>query len=163
MAATWASNLLALVAAGWLSDRLQVRKPIILVGAAVGIAGMVGLVALVGAGQASIAQLIGINALLGVAIGVVYAPWMALFSEDVEDLRPDLQATAWGGFGLSVRLMVVVVLIVAPVVAAGGTGWSRWLLVALVCNVLFLPVVLLFGGSWRPVSRTLANARRPGN
>ncbi|MDI6102734.1 hypothetical protein QLQ12_29355 [Actinoplanes sp. NEAU-A12] len=107
-------------------------------------------------GRASLAQLIGVNALLGVASAATYAPWMALFSEDMEDLRPDLQATAWGAFGLSVRLMIVVVLVVSPVVAAGGTGWSRWLLIATLCNVLFLPVLFLFGGGWRRVPPAVA-------
>ncbi|GGQ83274.1 MFS transporter [Couchioplanes azureus] len=153
MAASWACNLPALVAAGWLSDRLRVRKPVILAGALGGIVGMVLFSAVLESGRASVAQLIGVNALLGIATAAVYAPWMALFSEDVEDLRPDLQATAWGVFGLSVRFMIVTVLVVAPIVAAGGTGWGRWLGVALACNVLFVPVMFLFGGRWRRDSR----------
>ncbi|GAB1692623.1 MFS transporter [Krasilnikovia sp. M28-CT-15] len=156
MAVTWAITLLTLIVAGRLSDRLQARKPVILVGAIGGIVGMVLFVTLADSGRASVAQLIGVNALLGVAIAATYAPWMALFSEDVEDLRPDLQATAWGAFGLSVRLMIVVVLIGSPVVAAGGAGWSRWLLIATLCNVLFLPALYLFGGGWRRVSPAAA-------
>lgn len=148
MAVTWAFNLLALVAAGRLSDRMQARKPVILAGAVSGIVGMAALIALVDSGKANVGLLVGLNALLGIAMAAVYAPWMALFSEDVEDLRPDLQATAWGGFGMSVRLMIVVVLIMSPVVAADGTRWSVWLLIAMLCNVLFLPLVFLLGGRW---------------
>ncbi|MEV6598714.1 MFS transporter [Actinoplanes sp. NPDC051346] len=149
MAATWGCNMVALVAAGWLSDRLRTRKPVILIGAVGGVAGMAYFVALVDRGQADLGQLIGIHALLGTAMAVAFGPWMALFSEDMEDLRPDLQATAWGAFGLSVRLMIVAVLIAAPVVAAGGTGWSRWLLIAMICNLFFVPLVSLLGGSRR--------------
>ncbi|OJF13487.1 OPA family glycerol-3-phosphate transporter-like MFS transporter [Couchioplanes caeruleus] len=158
MAATWGCNMVTLVAAGRLSDRLQARKPVILTGAIGGIAGMAYFVALVDGGRAGLWHLMGIHALLGIAMAVTFGPWMALFSEDVEDLRPDLQATAWGAFGLSVRLMIVGVLIAAPVVAAGGTGWSRWLFVAMLCNLLFVPAVLLLSGGRRPVSA----ARRPG-
>lgn len=157
IAGTWALNLLALVAAGWLSDRLQTRKPIMLAGALGGLVGITYLIVLVDAGQAGVGQLVVVNALLGAVMAAAYAPWMALFSEDVEDLRPDLQATAWGAYGLAVRLMIVVVLLIAPTVAAGGTGWARWLVVALICNALFVPAILLFGGGWRPAHR---NRRR---
>jgi MFS family permease len=153
IAATWALNLLALVAAGWLSDRLQTRKPIMLAGALGGLVGITYLIVLVDAGQAGVGQLIVVNALLGAVMAAAYAPWMALFSEDVEDLRPDLQATAWGAYGLVVRLMIVVVLLIAPTIAAGGSGWARWLVVALVCNALFVPAIFLFGGAWRPTRR----------
>jgi MFS family permease len=153
VAATWALNLLALVAAGWLSDRLQTRKPVMLAGALGGLVGITYLVVLVDAGQAGVGQLIVVNVLLGAVMAAAYAPWMALFSEDVEDLRPDLQATAWGVYGLVVRLMIVVVLLIAPTVAAGGTGWARWLVVALVCNALFVPAIFLFGGGWHHARR----------
>ncbi|MFI7597451.1 MFS transporter [Actinoplanes sp. NPDC049681] len=151
MAATWGATMVALVAAGRLSDRLQARKPVILAGAVGGVAVMAYFVVLVDGGRAGLAHLVGIGALLGIATAVTFGPWMALFSEDVEDLRPDLQATAWGAFGLVVRVMIVGVLVAAPVVAAGGTAWSRWLLVALLCNVLFVPGIFLLGGGWRPV------------
>jgi MFS family permease len=152
VAAAWAVNLLALVAAGWASDRMQVRKPFILAGTAAGLAAMAYLVRLVSAGQASPGQLIVVNALLGTALAVAYAPWMALFSENVEDIRPELQATAWGLFGLSVRVMIVVLLVAAPAVtAAAGGSWTTWLVFALVCNAALIPAVFLFGGAWRQV------------
>ncbi|MEV8507960.1 MFS transporter [Actinoplanes sp. NPDC051475] len=150
MAVIWGCTMVALVAAGRLSDRLQARRPVILAGAVGGIAGMAYFVGLVDGGRASLAHLIGVGVLLGIGTGVTFGPWMALFSEDVEDLRPDLQATAWGAFGLAVRTMIVGVLIAAPVVAAGGPGWSRWLLIALLCNVLFVPGIFLLGGRRRP-------------
>ena len=153
IATTWALNLFALVAAGWLSDRLQTRKPVMLAGALGGLIGITYLIVLVDAGHAGVGQLIVVNALLGAVMAAAYAPWMALFSEDVEDMRPDLQATAWGAYGLAVRLMIVIVLLIAPTVAAGGTGWARWLVVALVCNALFVPAIFLFGGGWRPTRR----------
>lgn len=156
-AIAWALNLLALVGAGWLSDRLQSRKPLILAGTVAGLGGLLYLVLLVDRGQASVGQLIAVNAALGSVMAVAYAPWMALFSENMEDIRPDLQATAWGVFGLAVRVMIVAMLIVAPLVTAAGS-WSAWLIVAMVCNAALIPAIFLFAGSWRPHPRRVAVA-----
>jgi MFS family permease len=150
-AISWAINLLALFAAGWLSDRLQLRKPLILIGALCGLLAISYLVRLVGSGQASPAQIVATNAALGAALALAYAPWMALYSENVEDLRPDLQATAWGLFGLAVRSMILVLLILAPMVTEAAGSWQRWLIIALICNAALVPAVFLFGGPWRRV------------
>jgi MFS family permease len=149
-AASWAINLVVLFAVGWFSDRLQLRKPFILVGTIAGLAVMGVLVRLVGSGHASMGTLIAVNAALGSALAVAFAPWMAQFSEDVEDIRPELQGTGWGLFGLSVRVMIVAMLIVAPIVTrANGGSWQPWMLVALGFNALLIPALFLFGGAWR--------------
>jgi OPA family glycerol-3-phosphate transporter-like MFS transporter len=153
-AISWATNLIALSVAGWLSDRLQLRKPLILAGSLCGLVGIGTLVQLVGSGQASPAQIVATNAAIGAALALAYAPWMALFSEDVEDIRPDLQATAWGLFGLSVRVMIVIMLILAPVITDAAGSWQRWLWVALACNAALVPAVFAFGGSWRRAKTT---------
>jgi MFS family permease len=153
-AVSWAINLLALLGAGWLSDRLQVRKPLILAGTVSGLAAMAYLARLVGSGHAGAGQIVAVNAVLGAALALAYAPWMALYSEDVEDIRPELQATAWGLFGLAVRFMIVALLLVAPTITAATGSWQRWLLVALAANAALVPAVFLFGGSWRRVLTT---------
>jgi OPA family glycerol-3-phosphate transporter-like MFS transporter len=147
-AAGWAVNLLALFAAGWLSDRLQARKPLILAGSVCGLVAMGYLAWLVRSGHASPLHVLVVNALLGTALAVAFAPWMALYSEDVEDIRPELQATAWGLFGLAVRFMIVALLVLAPTVTDAAGTWFPWLLVAMVCNAALVPAVFLFGGSW---------------
>jgi MFS family permease len=149
-AASWAINLVVLFAVGRFSDRLQLRKPFILVGTIAGLAVMGVLVRLVGSGHASMGTLIAVNAVLGSALAVAFAPWMAQFSEDVEDIRPELQGTGWGLFGLSVRVMIVSMLVVAPIVTrSNGGSWQPWMLVALGFNALMLPALFLFGGAWR--------------
>jgi OPA family glycerol-3-phosphate transporter-like MFS transporter len=149
-AASWAINLLVLVAVGRISDRLQLRKPFILGGTIAGLAVMAFLIRLVASGQSSMGTLIAVNAVLGTALAVAFAPWMALFSENVEDIRPELQGTAWGLFGLSVRVMVVVLLIAAPTVTKFSNGsWATWMVVALAFNALMLPALFLFHGAWR--------------
>ena len=74
---------------------------------------------------------------------------MALFSEDVEDIRPDLQATAWGLFGLAIRVMILFLLILAPTITTVTGSWERWLVIALICNAALIPAVFLVGGAWR--------------
>jgi OPA family glycerol-3-phosphate transporter-like MFS transporter len=145
----WAINLVTLFAAGRLSDRLQLRKPLILAGGLAGLVAIGFFARLVGSGQASATGIVVLNAILGAALALAYAPWMALYSEDVEDIRPELQATAWGLFGLAVRSMIVPLLIIAPVLTAAAGSWRPWLLVALACNAVFIPAVFGFGGTWR--------------
>jgi MFS family permease len=160
-AASWAINLVVLFAIGRISDRLQVRKPFIFGGTLAGLVIMGVLIRLVASGHTTIGTLIAVNAVLGSALAVAYAPWMALFSENVEDIRPELQGTAWGLFGLFVRSMVVMVLITAPIVTrnAGGS-WATWMVVALVFNALFVPTMFLFGGAWRRAPRPAAAERQ---
>jgi MFS family permease len=149
-AASWAINLLVLSAVGWFSDRLQLRKPFIIVGTVCGLVVMGVLVAMVGSGHAPMGALIAVNAVLGSALAVAFAPWMALFSENVEDIRPELQGTAWGLFGLSVRTMIVGLLLVAPTITKiNGGSWATWMTIALVLNAVLLPMTFLFGGAWR--------------
>jgi OPA family glycerol-3-phosphate transporter-like MFS transporter len=159
-AISWAINLVFLFVAGWLSDRLQLRKPLILAGALSGLVGIGYLGWLIGTGEASDAQLVVTNAAIGAALALTFTPWMALYSEDVEDIRPDLQATAWGLFGLVIRFMILILLITAPIVTEATGSWQRWLLIALVCNAAMVPAVFLFGGSWRRASSTTLPALR---
>ena len=160
-AASWAINLVVLFAVGRISDRVQVRKPFILGGTLAGLVVMAVLIRLVASGQTSVGTLIAVNALLGSALAVTYAPWMALFSENVEDIRPELQGTAWGLFGLSVRAMVVALLITAPIVTkhAGGS-WATWMVVALAFNAVMLPTMFLFSGAWRRAPRPAPSERQ---
>jgi OPA family glycerol-3-phosphate transporter-like MFS transporter len=88
------------------------------------------------------------GALLGTALAVAFGPWMANYSEDAEDVDPRLQGTAWGIFGFASRTVAVLVLLVVPPVVA-ATSWRTWLLISLVCLLLFVPAVFLFGGRWR--------------
>jgi OPA family glycerol-3-phosphate transporter-like MFS transporter len=74
----WACNLFALYGAGWLSDRLRVRKPLILIGAVVGLGAMAYNAQLVGSGTATVTQIVLTNIVLGSALALAYAPWMAL-------------------------------------------------------------------------------------
>jgi OPA family glycerol-3-phosphate transporter-like MFS transporter len=95
--------------------------------------------------------------LLGASLAAAYAPWMASYSEDAEDTDPRLQGTAWGIFGILSRTVAVLVLVAVPRVVAAA-GWQAWLSISLVCLLLFVPAVLLFGGGWR---RTMSASQAP--
>ncbi|MEV6229863.1 MFS transporter [Saccharopolyspora shandongensis] len=148
MSGFWVLNLGTLIAVGRLSDRLQLRKPITAVGTVVAVVMTGYLVVLMGGDTISIGQLLVTGALLGAGMGAAYAPWMANYSENTEDIDPRLQGSAWGVFSFLTRVMAVLVLFLMPRVVA-ATSWSAWLSIALVCMVLFLPVMLLFRGPWR--------------
>jgi MFS family permease len=148
MSAFWVFDLVVLIAVGRVSDRLQLRKPFVLGGtlAAVLVAGY--LAVLMGRSSVSPGSLMLTGAGLGAALAVAFGPWMANYSEDAEDVDPRLQGTAWGIFGFASRATAVVVLLVVPPVVA-ATSWRTWLVISLVCLLLFVPAVFLFGGRWR--------------
>jgi MFS family permease len=120
----WAADAVALVAFGVLSDRLRVRKPLMLVGA-VGAAIML-FVFLRQADHPTtgFTTLIVLEVLLAACISLAYAPWMAAYTEKVEAKNPALVATGlalWGWIlrltvGLSFLFLPLVVTAVNPVV-----------------------------------------------
>ncbi|MBO0707318.1 MAG: MFS transporter [Candidatus Dormibacteraeota bacterium] len=144
----WILNLGSLIVAGYVSDRLRLRKPVSLFGGICSTIVMAFLIARIGV-TSSAAEIGAIGAVLGMFLGVTYAPWMAMFSENLEDVRPSLQATGWGLWGFCVRAMIVVMVIVAPLIVAGTHGWQTWLIIATVFEAAYLPVILAFKGPWR--------------
>jgi OPA family glycerol-3-phosphate transporter-like MFS transporter len=148
MAVFWVLNLATLIVVGWISDRLQLRKPICLIGTVATLLISFYLVHLVFDGTASHATIMITGALLGGAMGTAYGPWMASFSQDAEDVDPRLQGTAWGIYGLVGKVMAIAALLVIPVVVAAH-GWGTWLVVANICMALFIPATVLFHGPWR--------------
>jgi len=148
MSAFWAFDLVVLIVVGRLSDRLRLRKPFELGGTLAGLLVAVYLTVLMGRSEVSPGQLMLTGALLGASLAVAFGPWMANFSEDAEDVDPRLQGTAWGIFGFASRTTAVLVLLVVPPVVA-ATSWRTWLSISLVCLLLFVPAVFLFGGRWR--------------
>jgi MFS family permease len=149
MTTFWILDLVALIAIGRLSDRLQLRKPFMIGGtlAAVVVGGY--LAHLMGNHTISTGHLMVTGTLLGASLAVAYAPWMAGYSEDAEDIDPRLQGTAWGIYGFLSRAVAVLVLLAVPRVVA-HTSWQTWIVISLGCLVLYVPAVFAFGGAWRP-------------
>ncbi|WP_084958102.1 MFS transporter [Thermoactinospora rubra] len=134
-------NALAVVVVGRVSDRLLTRRPFVLTGTALTIATLAYCVSLVG-DRPGAAHVTLVYSLLFLFLGIAYVPWMAAFSEDAEDVDARLQGAALGLWGMVVRVMIVVLLVVAPQVVAAG-GWQTWLQVALAGQVVFLAAMAL--------------------
>jgi OPA family glycerol-3-phosphate transporter-like MFS transporter len=141
-------NALTVVAVGRVSDRLQLRKPFVLAGTVATIVLLGYYISLIGGERPGTVHIAAVYALLFLAMGVAYVPWMANFSENAEDVRASLQGAALGLWGMVVRIMIVVLLVVAPQVVTAG-GWGAWLLVALGGQVVFLATLAAFRGRWR--------------
>ncbi|WP_181138757.1 MFS transporter [Streptomyces sp. Ru73] len=148
MSAFWVLNILTLIVAGRVSDRLQLRKPLCLAGTVAAALLTAYLASLIGRDSVSHLHIAVTGALIGGAMGCAYGPWMANYSENAEDVDPRLQGTAWGVFTFLTKAMAVVVLVVVPHVVESH-GWHGWLFVAVGCMALFVPASLLFRGPWR--------------
>lgn len=109
----WVFLVIALVLIGWLSDRLKVRKPMMIVG---GVGAAVFMVLfLMQAGQpVSFAKLAVIVGCLVFCLGLAYTPWMASFTETVEARNPALSANALAIWGWIIRVVITITFLVLP-------------------------------------------------
>jgi ACS family D-galactonate transporter-like MFS transporter len=96
----WGADIVALIVVGLLSDALRVRKPFMLVGAALS---MVMLVLFLGNAthpHTSYYTLAFETSLLALGVSLVFAPWMAGYTESVEDKNPGAGGHRPGPVGL---------------------------------------------------------------
>lgn len=117
----WGFQAFGLVAIGWSSDRLRVRKPFMLVGALAAV--VCTLVFMADARHTSTGYyaFVVILVLLGFSLAQTFAPWMAAFTETVERRNPALTATGLAIWGLVLRMVVTVSAFVLPFVVHSVT------------------------------------------
>jgi MFS family permease len=117
----WLFNAGALVVIGLMSDRLRVRKPLMVVG----IAGSMAFTILFGlrADQPATGYytFVWILSLLAVLLSFVFAPFMTAFTETVEKRNPALTATGLALWGWILRLCVAASLFILPYVVTSMT------------------------------------------
>ncbi|RNB83652.1 MFS transporter [Brevibacillus nitrificans] len=143
----WLFNLLTLLIAGWVSDRLQLRKIVSLTGAILFALYMLFFLSLFGKEVSDGAMMI-YTSILGGLIGIAYGPWCALFSENAEDVNPSLQSSAWAVFGLVSKMMGILTTLIAPLVVA-ASGWDSWLWIAVgVGVIIYIPCLFAGKGPW---------------
>jgi MFS family permease len=117
----WFANAVALVAVGVLSDRLRVRKPFMLVG---GIGSFVAILVFVSrvtqpnTSTTTLAVILSVQAVFG---AMVFAPWMAGYTETVEDRNPALMATGLAVSGGVLRIIVGATIFAFPFVVPAVT------------------------------------------
>jgi MFS family permease len=111
----WIFLLVALLVIGWISDKLSVRKPMMVVGG-IGAAIMM-VVFLKQAGTApSFSHIAVIVAALSFCLGLAYTPWMASFTETVEARNPALTANGLAVWGGIVRVVITASFLILPLV-----------------------------------------------
>ena len=116
----WGFNVIAVILVGMLSDLVRVRKPFMVIGG-VGAAVMT-VVYLEQAGHhPGYYTLALIVALLSLFLGIAYTPWMASFTETVEDHNPALTATGLAIWGWIIRVVVFVAFLIIPHVITSVT------------------------------------------
>jgi MFS family permease len=144
----WLLNLFMLVPAGLLSDKLRVRKPLVLIG---DVAALVALVWWIGTFSNPLPpfQLATMMFVLGGLVAFAFIPWCAQYSELLEDISPALQASGWSFFQL----------IYLGWIAISGTivthvshryGWAAWMWVAAAGMAMLIPAMLSVRGGWLP-------------
>jgi OPA family glycerol-3-phosphate transporter-like MFS transporter len=149
----WLGNMGALIVIGIVSDRLQSRRPISIVGAL-----LLSLLLAWWIPSFGVALprhlMIAVATLLGCLLAMVAVPWAAEYSETLEDASPALQATGWAFYGLMARAWVA---ISAPLMLAIAAryGWAAWMKVSLASMVLYA-FAMIFAG--RQSVTTLAPA-----
>jgi MFS family permease len=123
----WGFNAIGVILIGWISDRFRVRKPFMVVGGI--LAAVMVVLYLEQAGKhPSYYTLAILLALMAFGLGIAYTPWMASYTETVEDRNPALIATGLAIWGWIIRVVVflsfllipVVINSVTPLVNAGG-------------------------------------------
>ena len=109
----WGFNVLAVILVGVLSDRLRVRKPFMVIGG-VGAAVMLVIYLMKAGHHPSYYTLAAILAIMSFFLGIAYTPWMASFTETVEDRNPALIATGLAIWGWIMRVAVFASFLIIP-------------------------------------------------
>ncbi len=110
----WAFDALGLLIVGFISDKVRVRKPFMLVGALAAIVFTAIFATRATDAHTSYDTFIVLLILVSVSLGTAYAPWMASFTETVERRNPALTATGLAVWGLVIRLVIAVSVFFVP-------------------------------------------------
>ncbi|MDE3206371.1 MAG: MFS transporter, partial [Acidobacteriota bacterium] len=103
---SWGFNVIAVIGCGFLSDKVRVRKPFMVIGGVGSAVMMVIYLAQASHPTTGYYKLAILAAILSFALGVAYVPWMASFTETVESHNPALTATGLAIWGWIIRVVV---------------------------------------------------------
>jgi MFS family permease len=148
----WGVNIVALLVIGFLSDRLMVRKPFMIIGS---IGTIVAIILLINAKHGvSFTAMALILSLLSASLGCGYGPWFASFTETLESYNPALIATGSSLYGFATRLVGVPFGVIIPHIVGSpletASGWRNWFYVCIGCVVVFVPFIFTMHGHWSP-------------
>ena len=112
----WSADAVALIVFGVVSDKLRVRKPLMLVGAVGSIVMLIIFLRQADHPYTGFGTLITIEVLVAAFISMTYSPWMAGYTEMVEAKNPALVGTGLALWGWILRLTVGLSFIFLPLV-----------------------------------------------
>jgi MFS family permease len=112
----WVADIIGLIVVGLLSDALRVRKPFMLIGAVVSVVMLVIFLGDATHPHTGYYTLAIEASLVAVGSALVFAPWIASFTEMVEDKNPALVATGLALWGWVLRITIGLSFIVLPLV-----------------------------------------------
>ncbi len=107
----WASQAIALIIVGILSDWLKVRKPFMVVGGLISAVGVALFAIATGHPDTTYNHFVWIILLIAIGGAIAFAAWMAAFTETVEKHNPAATATGLAVWGATLRTFVVIALI----------------------------------------------------
>jgi ACS family D-galactonate transporter-like MFS transporter len=110
----WAFNAGALLVIGFLSDKVRVRKPFMVIGAIGAIVFTYLFLQRATHPHTDYYTFVWLLIGLSVSLGVAYAPWMASFTETVERRNPALTATGLAVWGLVIRIVIAISVFIVP-------------------------------------------------
>lgn len=112
----WAATAVSMLVFGVLSDKLRVRKPFMVAGGVFTVVVDLAFLAKADAGEPTFATVAVLLVLSGIWSGAVYVPWMAAFTETVEERNPALTATGLAIWGWILRVVVAAAFITIPLI-----------------------------------------------
>ncbi|CCH79540.1 Major facilitator superfamily MFS_1 [Nostocoides japonicum T1-X7] len=110
----WAFNVGGLILAGLLSDRILVRKPLMLAGSIVQLVMLIVFITKATRPETAFSTFALVFAISFFFGGMAYVAWMAAFTETVERRNPALTATGLAVWGLIIRIIFAAFILVAP-------------------------------------------------
>ncbi len=112
----WGADIVALIIVGMLSDKLRVRKPLMVIGAVGGIITLIVFLSYATHPHTAYWVIALTSAILAVFLSLAYAPWMAGYTETIEAKNPALVGTGLALWGWILRLVVAISFIFLPIV-----------------------------------------------
>ena len=117
----WVANVIGLLVAGLLSDRLRVRKPVMVVGTVLSLIAAAIFASAATNPDTSYHTFAWTFVLGAIGGGTAYVAWMAAFTETVEKVNPAATATGLAVWGWILRIVVTISFAALPAVVPATT------------------------------------------
>ncbi|RNB84138.1 MFS transporter [Brevibacillus nitrificans] len=154
----WLFSLVTLLVSGYISDKLQLRKLMSLIGV-IGMIVVMGIWIMTIHSPISESSMIFLISLMGGCLGFAYSPWMALYSENLEDIHGGIQASGWAVWSFVLRIYAIISAIPLNLIAV-RYGWDTWLWITMMGAILYIPLLCMGKGPWfkRPLTKSVPTA-----